>query len=335
MTIQSINPFTNIKIKPNTANITANSQQNIAKKVNTNNKNTAAIIGGVAALAILGTGALVAIKRHKVPNEIKTALNSLKETNEAANALAQSAKKQADEVTEYAQKLFNEVSDLFKKGDEIDDNGNTLRAIKRLGPQKIMEEYTQDGKIFRKSSFLCGKLYEVQEGVEEFSDGSVKIAKRVYFTNDQIGNYEEGIEKFSNGVTKTAKEILFDDLGEFYSYAEGKEELPNEVTKTARSLSLYDGKLSCYKEGIETKPEAPWEIAKMAKCLIICDCKHLSYDENCQAIADSTLKATKSLLVKDRKPVLYQEGAELINGKVQSVAKEYQMTEDGWKKVIG
>ena len=140
---------------------------------------------------------------------------------------------------------------------KIDDNGNTLRAIKMLGPQKIMEEYTQDGKIFRKSSFLCGKLYEVQEGVEEFSDGSVKIAKRVYFTNDQIGNYEEGIEKFSNGVTKTAKEILFDDLGEFYGYAEGKEELPNEVTKTARSLSLYDGKLSCYKEGIETKPEAP------------------------------------------------------------------------------
>ena len=105
--------------------------------------------------------------------------------------------------------------------------------------------------------------------------------------------------------------------------------------QTVRSLSLYDGKLSCYKEGIETKPEAPWEIAKMAKCLIICDCKHLSYDENCQAIADSTLKATKSLLVKDGKPVLYQEGTELINGKVQSVAKEYQMTEDGWKKVIG
>ena len=77
------------------------------------------------------------------------------------------------------------------------------------------------------------------------------------FTNDQIGNYEEGIEKYSNGVTKTAKEIFFDDLGEFCDYAEGKEELPNEVTKTVRSLSLYDGKLSCYKEGIETKPEAP------------------------------------------------------------------------------
>ena len=72
----------------------------------------------------------------------------------------------------------------------------------------------------------------------------------------------------------------------------------------------------------------------MAKCLILCDCKHLSYDENCKAIADSTLKATKSLLAKDGKPVLYQEGTELINGKVQNVTKEYQTTEHRWKKVV-
>ena len=129
MSVQSVGPFSNFKTNFNTTKQTATDPQiaqDVAKDVSKNNKKTAAIIGGVAALAILGTGALVAIKRHKVPNEIKTALNNFEETNKAANALAQSAKKQADEVTEYAQRLFNEVSDLFKKGDEI----NLERAMK-------------------------------------------------------------------------------------------------------------------------------------------------------------------------------------------------------------
>ena len=118
MSVQSVGPFSNFKTNFNTTKQTATDPQavqDVAKDVSKNNKKTAAIIGGVAALAILGTGALVAIKRHKVPNEIKTALNNFEETNEAANALAQNVQKQADKVTEYAQRLFNEVSDLFKK----------------------------------------------------------------------------------------------------------------------------------------------------------------------------------------------------------------------------
>ena len=154
MSVQSVGPFSNFKTNFNTTKQTATDPQiaqDVAKDVSKNNKKTAAIIGGVAALAILGTGALVAIKRHKVPNEIKTALNNFEETNKAANALAQSAKKQADEVTEYAQKLFNEVSDLFKKGDEITPDGAVLRKIIGDGDDtyKLMQEFSEDGALVR------------------------------------------------------------------------------------------------------------------------------------------------------------------------------------------
>ena len=243
MSVQSVGPFSNFKTSFNTTKQTATDPQiaqDVAKDVSKNNKKTAAIIGGVAALAILGTGALVAIKRHKVPNEIKTALNNFEETNKAANALAQNVQKQADKVTEYAQRLFNEVSDLFKKGDEITPDGTVLRKIRSLDDTcKVMEEFSDDGKLVRKSMFTDGILGTVREGIEELADGSEKVAKNIIFEDGKLSLYQEGLEELADGSGKIAKAIGFEN-GKPRLYTEGIERLADGSVKVAKEFELTD-----------------------------------------------------------------------------------------------
>ena len=252
MSVQSVGPFSNFKTNLNTTKQAATDPQavqDVAKDASKNNKKTAAIIGGVAALAILGTGALVAIKRHKVPNEIKTALNNFEETNETTNALVQSVQKQADEVTEYAQKLFDEVSDLFKKGDETTSDGTVLRRITGGNTCKVMEEFSDDGALVRNSRFINGILDTVEEGIEERSVGSSKIARRFVFFEDGTPKlYQEGFERLVDGSRKMAKEIDFNN-GKPSLYQEGLEWLANGSRKIAKSIRFKNGKPSWYEEG--------------------------------------------------------------------------------------
>ncbi len=144
-------------------------------------------------MAFAGTVAAVAIKRHKVPDEIKSALNNFKATNEAANSLAESVQRQADEVTEYAQKLFDEVTELFKKGGEIAPDGIVLRRITGNGPRKVMEEFADDTKKFAKEIYFLedGKPSLYQEGFEKLADRSEKVAKQFKLT-------KKGWQKISN-----------------------------------------------------------------------------------------------------------------------------------------
>lgn len=266
MSVQSVGPFSNFKTNFNTTKQAASNPQivqDVAKDVSKNNKKTAAIIGGVAALAILGTGALVAIKRHKVPNEIKTALSNFEKTNEAANALAQSVQKQADEVTEYAQRLFNNVSDLFKKGDEITPDGTVLRKIRSLDDTcKVMEEFSDDGKLVRKSMFTDGILGTVREGIEELADGSEKVAKNIIFEDGKLSLYQEGLEELADESGKVAKNIIFKD-GKPCLYQEGCETFADLLSgKVAKAIGFENGKPRLYLEGIEGLADGSVKVAK-------------------------------------------------------------------------
>ena len=214
MSIQSVNPFSNFKTNFNKTNSIATNPQQVQNNANESGKNskkTAAIIGGLAALAFAGTVAAVAIKRHKVPNEVQSALNDFRATNETVNAFVESAQKQADEAMEYGQKLFDEVTGLFKKGEEIAPDGTVLRKITGDDTIKIMEEFSQDGNLVRKSKFSDGILYNVQEGIEELADGSRKVAKEIGFADEMPLWYQEGIEELADGSRKIAKEIGFAD----------------------------------------------------------------------------------------------------------------------------
>ena len=336
MSVQSVGPFSNFKTNFNTTKQTATDPQiaqDVAKDVSKNNKKTAAIIGGVAALAILGTGALVAIKRHKVPNEIKTALNNFEETNKAANALAQSAKKQADKVTEYAQRLFNKVSDLFEKGDEITPDGAVLRKIIVDGDDtcKVMQEFSADGALVRESRFTNGVLDTIEEGIEKLSDGSRKTARRFgFFEDGTLTDYQEGIETFADESGKVAKNIIFKD-GKPCLYQEGCETFADLSAKIAKNVIFEDGKLCSYQEGIEALADGS---EKAAKSVIFEDGKPKVYYEGCEIFADLSGKIAKCIdFNKDGKPDWYQEGIEgLANGSIKA-AKEFELTDKGWREI--
>lgn len=89
------------------------------------------------------------------------------------------AHKQINLAVENAQELFNEVTELFKKGDEIAPDGTVLRKITGDDAEKIMEEFSQDGTLVRRSSFI----YDTLDNVEEFADGTRKIAKQFKLTD--------------------------------------------------------------------------------------------------------------------------------------------------------
>ena len=337
MSVQSVGPFSNFKTSFNTTKQAATDPQavqDVAKDVSKNNKKTAAIIGGVAALAILGTGALVAIKRHKVPNEIKTALNNFEETNEAANALAQSAKKQADEITEYAQRLFNKVSDLFEKGDEITPDGAVLRKIIGDGDDtcKFMQEFSEDGALVRESRFTNGALDTIEEGIEKLSDGSRKTARRFgFFKDGTLIDYQEGIEISADLLSgKVAKTIRFKE-GKLRWYQEGIEASADESGKVAKKIIFKDGKPCLYQEGCETFAD---ESGKAAKTISFEEGKLSLYQEGIEVLADGSGKIAKYIgFNKDGKPDWYQEGIEgLANGSIKA-AKEFELTDKGWREV--
>lgn len=238
MSIRPINSITNFKTSKTAATNPQQIQNNADESGKSNKK---AIVGGLAALAFAGTIAAVAIKRHKVPDEVQSALNNFKTTNEAVNTLAEDVQKQTDEAIECAQKLFDEVTKLFKKGDEIAPDGTVLRKITGDDTRKIMEEFSQDGVLTRNSLLVNGVPRSIVEGIEEFADGSKKIAREVnFYENGKPGWYREGYEFHSDGLWKFAKEIDFHKNGKPAWYAESVEKLADGSQKIAKHYELTD-----------------------------------------------------------------------------------------------
>ena len=334
MSIQSVNPFSNFKTNFNTNTATVPQQvQNTSDKTGTSNKKTAAIVGGLAALAFAGTVAAVAIKRHKVPNEVQSALNDFRATNEAVNAFVESAQKQADEAMEYGQKLFDEVTGLFKKGEEIAPDGTVLRKITGDDTSKIMEEFSQDGTLLRRSEFIDDILDNVEEGIEEFADESRKIAKGIGFEDGTPSWYQEGYEELADGSWKIAKRIDFEDEMPLYWYTlyqEGLEKLADGSRKIAKRIGFEDEMPSWYQEGYE---ELADESRKIAKRIDFEDGMPSWYAEGYEKLADGSSKIAKEIGFEDGTPSWYQEGYEKLADGSRKIAKEYELTDKGWQEV--
>ncbi len=335
MSVQSVGPFSNFKTNFNTTKQAASNPQiaqDVAKDVSKNNKKTAAIIGGVAALAILGTGALVAIKRHNITSTIESIMGNFRATNETANALAQNVQKQADEAMEYAQKLFDEVTGLFKKGEEMAPDGTALRRITGDDTSKIMEEFSQDGTLLRRSEFINDILDNVEEGIEEFADGSRKIARRFgFFVDGTLTDYQEGIETFADESGKVAKNIIFKD-GKPCLYQEGCETFADESGKVAKNVIFEDGKLSLYQEGIETFAD---KSGKVAKTIGFEEGKPSSYQEGCETFTDLSGKIARIIGFEEGGiPRQYAKGVEYhFDDGLRKIAKEFELTDKGWREV--
>ena len=76
-----------------------------------------------------------------------------------------------------------------------------------------MEEFSQDGKLFRKSTFVNDILDNVQEGFEELPDGTKKIAKEIDFEDGKPSLYQEGYEELPDDTREVAKEFKLTDKG--------------------------------------------------------------------------------------------------------------------------
>ena len=247
--IAPVDPFSSFKTNFNNTSTAATNainntaseiQQQTAPVTKSFDKKNAAIIGGVAALAIAGIGAAVMIKKGKMPDEVKEAFIAANKLNDEATSLAQSAQKQADEILETAQKKFDEVTELFKKGEEKAADGTVLRKItKESDTQSVMEEFA-DGKLVRQTFFEEDKAQNIYENIEQFADGSKKAAKALGFDNGKISEYSENVEKFADGSEKAAKVLDFDN-GKISYYAEDYENTDGFIT-SAKDLYFDNGK---------------------------------------------------------------------------------------------
>ncbi|HIQ89964.1 TPA: hypothetical protein IAA68_09100 [Candidatus Galligastranaerophilus faecipullorum] len=324
-------PFSNFKTNFNNTNAAATNainntaseiQQQTAPVTKSFDKKNAAIIGGVAALAIAGIGAAVMIKKGKMPDEVKEAFIAANKLNDEATSLAQSVQKQADEILETAQKKFDEVTELFKKGEEKAADGTVLRKItKESDTQSVMEEFA-DGKLTRKTFFKEGEAQDIRENIEQFADGSEKVAKCFKFDNGKISEYSENIEQFADGSKKAAKALYFDN-GKISGYAENVEEFTDGSAKAAKALYFDNGKILEYVENVEEFTDGS---AKAAKVLDFDNGKMSYYAENYENTDDFIVTA-KDLYFDNGKPRRL-----VINNDLGFASREYKKEGLGWKK---
>ena len=328
--IAPVDPFSSFKTNFNNTSTAATNainntaseiQQQTAPVTKSFDKKNAAIIGGVAALAIAGIGAAVMIKKGKMPDEVKEAFIAANKLNDEATSLAQSVQKQTDEILETAQKKFDEVTELFKKGEEKAADGTVLRKItKGSDTQSVMEEFA-DGKLVRQTFFEEDKAQDIYENIEQFADGSEKAAKVLGFDNGKISVYVENAEQLADGSKKAAKRFRFDN-DKISEYAENVERLADDSEKMAKVLGFDNGKISGYIENFEQLADGS---EKMTKVLGFDNGKISVYVEDYKKIG-SYVTTAKDLDFDNGKPSC------LIIDNGWDDASKYEKEGLGWKK---
>lgn len=250
MQVQSTNPFSNFKIN------FKGSGKDILPCEDQNSDKTKTVI-------IIDYPTLLAMTNiNKTPDEVKTTFNEFITTSEAAKSLTKTVKKESNEVFSEAQKVYNKVMELFQKGNEIADDGTVLRKITTSDNKKIMEEFNQDGSLFRKSTLENGLLH-IEEGIEEFTDSSKRVARTYnFFENEKSITYDEDYRIFANGLEQTAKTMHFKQ-GKLNLYTQDYELYADGSEKTAKILRIENGQPVLYNEGKKfSRDTMQWQTAK-------------------------------------------------------------------------
>ena len=177
---------------------------------------------------------------------------------------AKKAQKYAENIKSQAEKLKDEVTELFNNGGMKDGN-KVANIIQQDDGVKLMEELASDGSLLRKSTFM-DKMLEIEvstkkgqdvfvfengillvynKDLERLADGSKKVAKILQFNDDKLLAYNNGCEEFADGSKKVAKVLIFND-DKLLAYNKGYEEFVDGSEKAAKILQFEDGKLSVY-----------------------------------------------------------------------------------------
>lgn len=307
MTVGQPNPFSIFKTSFNATstevkNTTINPQaahDNAPQEIlpHKSSKKPATIMGVLGALALVGVGAAVAIKKRK-PDALQevfgeTTQHVQRQTDDIADEIAGEMQKQAtsvgaelnpkqidkikmlisqeqtpvvfeavemsqkelddieqatkvfreyvedmiakhyDNLSEKVQKISDEVTELFNRGEEVKPDGTFLRKITDNGAQKIMEEFGEDGEIIRKSIFVDGSLIQVEEGINETADGLREVARRItvqdpLFVYPDEFMYREGCKTLSDGTEQIGKTFIYTKKTPI-SYMEDQKIYPDET----------------------------------------------------------------------------------------------------------
>lgn len=223
-----------------------NEQENC--KQESNNEN---IAGLVAAGVAITAGVIYAVKKNKLPIEVKNAMRRAEELVQSVN-----------EKVKNAVELYN--------NNGKDTSGNIIARIKENlsdSSLKIMEETPKDSSTrLRRSHFKNGildtieeffedntrnivsmkdgKLSVYQEGLQKDANGDLKVAKEAYFKNNKPEIYTEGVEFLSNiqsGRWKQAMQLRLSEKGKPTEYLEGIEYIKEKGHKVLKRF--LNGKL--------------------------------------------------------------------------------------------
>lgn len=175
----------------------------------------------------------------------------------------------ADLIYEDAKRVYKEVLEAFKKGNEVAPNGKVIRRVyKKPDTSTIhVEEYSPNDSsiITRQAEILNGKIESISQGVKIKLDGTEETSKYYTFSSDgSLYSYSEDLDIFPDGSV---------NVGRYYTY-NGTElsscsidwRLSSDFTGTADSMyDFSSGMLDCYKEGCKFNKNGSQEFQKVYK----------------------------------------------------------------------
>lgn len=171
------------------------------------------------------------------------------EVLEGCNNAANYSKKAAADIQKEIEKTYNELSALYKQGNKTYPDKTV--QITENGNSSTMQEFNNDGKLFRESIFIGNKLYSYSENRQTSIDGSIKQDKYAVFENGKPAWYTQGHEKSADGSWRVEKNVDFEN-GKVSRYEENRESLSNGTQKVSKLIDYKNGIISSYKENYKS-----------------------------------------------------------------------------------
>ena len=175
-----------------------------------------------------------------LPQEAEMLINNALKADKEIQQLALEAQKEAN-------KQLSEISENYKKGEEIKNN-ITTRKITKDNNKGTMEEFSPDGKkLLRRSTFINGKIDRIDIDVEKNTDGSEKISKIFYFDEDKLTDYcENSLYRDEQALEEGKRFGFFNNI--FCHYIEGHKEIEENSWTQDKTAIFENGKIISYEE---------------------------------------------------------------------------------------
>lgn len=181
----------------------------------------------------------------------KTLHGTIPTIQKQADNIIRNTEQQILKAKQDAYHTYNEVKDLFKKGNETTEDGKLLREISDTPDSLIMKEFDNSGELTRiselKKDALGREHLKVVKGIEDCDGHSQKIDKTMSFIDGTPSHYCIGYEKSPDGSEKTEMEIRL--IGSMpWSYEENKEKTADGYEKMTKRMIFEDGIPAQYME---------------------------------------------------------------------------------------